>query len=352
MIYTSCCCFILVEIVDKRGKAKNVPLDQYIAKSNGIKPKVNIPYGKLKLVGAWAAEFTTELGIICRTYEPIRVAQWKKVEQKDEEQIYNLIRDKFEIDLNCSQILFALNKMLSRRFNGYKHELHKYYQAFNSHDEACEKPFNDMSAEDWELCCQEFASAKFEKSSEANTHNRGKAEINHCSRSKSFARYQHELDDGESVGPIEFWKKTHNTEKGWKTPMAQQLYEEMIEIQSQPSPMTKDEIFKEVMDKKSSYARERGYGEIGSSSSIAKRIRVEELQEAREKATNAEKRASELAQHVETRKIKLTETRSELHTTQSELHNTQAAMEALKRRQDEMEAMFQSAMEKYNTSSW
>ncbi|KAK9104624.1 hypothetical protein Scep_021468 [Stephania cephalantha] len=71
--------------------------------------------------------------------------------------------------------------------------------------------------------------------------------------------------------------------------MAQQLYEEMIEIQSQPSPMTEDEIYKEVMDKKLGYARGRGYGEIGSSSSIAKRIRVEELQEAREKATNAEK---------------------------------------------------------------
>ncbi|KAK9128110.1 hypothetical protein Syun_016907 [Stephania yunnanensis] len=242
--------------------------------------------------------------------------------------------------------------MLSRRFKGYKHELHKYYQTFNSHDEACEKPFNDVSAEDWELCCQEFASAKFKKSSEANTNNRGKVEINHCSGSKSFARYQHELeDDGESVGPIEFWKKTHYTEKGWKTPMAQQLYEEMIEIQSQPSPMTEDEIYKEVMDKKLGYPRGRGYGEIGSSSSIAKRIRVEELQEAREKATNAEKRASELAQHVETQKIELTETRSELHTTQSELHNTQAAMEDLKRRQDEMEAMFQSAMEKYNTSS-
>ncbi|KAK9140198.1 hypothetical protein Scep_009879 [Stephania cephalantha] len=66
----------------------------------------------------------TELGIICRTYAPIRVAQWKKVEQKDKEQIYNLIRE----------------------------------------------------------------------------------------------------DDGESVGPIEFWKKTHYTAKGWKTPMAQQLY--------------------------------------------------------------------------------------------------------------------------------
>ncbi|KAK9132544.1 hypothetical protein Scep_012072 [Stephania cephalantha] len=144
-----------------RGKAKNVALDQYLAKSNGIKPKVNIPDGKLKLVGAWAAEFTIELGRICRTYAPIRVAQWKKVEQKDKEQIYNLIRDKFEIDLNCSRILFAVNKMLSRRFKGYKHELHKYYQTFNSHDEACEKPFNDVSDEDWELCCQEFASAKF-----------------------------------------------------------------------------------------------------------------------------------------------------------------------------------------------
>ncbi|KAK9113527.1 hypothetical protein Syun_020324 [Stephania yunnanensis] len=77
------------------GKEKNVALDQYLAKSNGIKPKVNIPDGKLKPVGAWAAEFTTELEIICRTYAPIRDAQWKKVEQKDKEQIYNLIRDKF-----------------------------------------------------------------------------------------------------------------------------------------------------------------------------------------------------------------------------------------------------------------
>ncbi|KAK9118419.1 hypothetical protein Scep_016512 [Stephania cephalantha] len=80
------------QIKKGRGKAKNVALDQYLAKSNGIKPKVNIPDGKLKPVGAWAAEFMTELGIICRTYAPIRVAQWKKVEQKDKEQIYNLIR--------------------------------------------------------------------------------------------------------------------------------------------------------------------------------------------------------------------------------------------------------------------
>ncbi|KAK9101113.1 hypothetical protein Scep_024543 [Stephania cephalantha] len=208
------------QIKKGRGKAKNVALDQYLAKSNGIKPKVNIPDGKLKPVGAWAAEFTTELGIICRTYAPIRVVQWKKVEQKDKEKIYNLIR--------------VMNKMLSRRFKGYKHELHKYYQTFNSHDEACEKPFNDVSAEDWEFCCQEFASAKFKE------------------------------DDGESVGPIEFWKKTHYTEKGWKTPMAQQLYEEMIEIQSQPSPMIfEDEIYKEVMDKKSGYARGRGILQAG-----------------------------------------------------------------------------------------
>ncbi|KAK9132129.1 hypothetical protein Scep_011657 [Stephania cephalantha] len=149
--------------------------------------------------------------------------------------------------------------MLSRRFKGYKHELHKYYRTFNSHDEACEKPFNDVS---------NFKIGNF---------------VVKSLRQTNFK------DDGESVGPIEFWKKTHYTEKGWKTPMAQQLY---------PSPMTEDEIYKEVMDKKLGYARGRGYGEIGSSSSIAKRIRVEELQEAREKATNAEKRASELAQHT------------------------------------------------------
>ncbi|KAK9162791.1 hypothetical protein Syun_003693 [Stephania yunnanensis] len=63
----------------------------------------------------------------------------------------------------------------------------------------------------------------------------------------------------------------------------------MIEIQSQPSPMTEDEIYKEVMDKKSGYARGRGYKEIGSSSSIEKRIRVEELQEAREKLLTQKK---------------------------------------------------------------
>ncbi|KAK9160383.1 hypothetical protein Syun_006724 [Stephania yunnanensis] len=198
-----------------RGKAKNVALDQYLAKNNGIKPKVNIPDGKLKPVGAWAAEFTTGLGIICRTYAPIRVAQWKKMEQKDKEQIYNLIRDKFEIDLNFSRILFAVNKMLSRRFKGYKHELHKYYQTFNSYDGACEKPFNDVSAEDWELCCQEFASTKFK--------------------------------------------------------------EEMIEIQSQPSLLTEDEIYKEVMDKKSDYARGSGYDE--SEEVEMKENEVEELTE-------------------------------------------------------------------------
>ncbi|KAK9142534.1 hypothetical protein Syun_011934 [Stephania yunnanensis] len=145
------------------GKAKNVALDQYLAKSNGIKPKVNIPDGKLKPVGAWAAEFTTELGIICRTYAPIRVAQWKKVEQKDKEQIYNLIR--VIVDSRVTN-MSSINTIRQ------------------SHDEACEKPFNDVSAEDWELCFQEFVSAKFKG------------------------------DDGESVGPIEFWKKTYYTEKG------------------------------------------------------------------------------------------------------------------------------------------
>ncbi|KAK9135661.1 hypothetical protein Syun_014991 [Stephania yunnanensis] len=51
--------------------------------------------------------------------------------------------------------------MLSRRFKGYKHEPYKYYKTFSSRDEACENSFNDVSIEDWELCCQKFASAKF-----------------------------------------------------------------------------------------------------------------------------------------------------------------------------------------------
>ncbi|KAK9114603.1 hypothetical protein Syun_021400 [Stephania yunnanensis] len=283
-----------------RGKTMNRSLVLYLASSNGKKPKVDIPEGLLKPVGNWSKEFTAE--------------------------------EKFDINLECSRIRFAVDKYLGDRFRSHKHKLHKHYRKFKSHKEALKHPYENVSKEDWKVCCKQFASDKYKKVSVANTNNRGKVKVTHCAGSRSFARLKHE----SLVGNIEFWKKTHyrGEDKGWTNPLAQQLHEQMTSLQSQLTSMTEEEICAEVLGQTLGY--ERGLRD-GKMISASKHVGVSRTEEANQRAIEAEKRASDLAKQLE-------DYQTELHVTKSQLYVTQSMVEEMKSRQDQMETLMQSMM--------
>ncbi|KAK9105418.1 hypothetical protein Scep_022262 [Stephania cephalantha] len=315
-----------------RGKTMNRSLFLYLASSNGKKPKVDIPEGLLKPVGNWSKEFTAEVGIICRSHAPFTCAKWKLVTEEDKQKIYKKILEKFDINLECSRIRFAVDKYLGDRFRSHKHKLHKHYRKFKSHKEALKHPYENVSKEDWKVCCKQFASDKYKKVSVANTNNRGKVKVTHCAGSRSFARLKHE----SLVGNIEFWKKTHyrGEDKGWTNPLAQQLHEQMTSLQSQLTSMTEEEICAEVLGQTLGY--ERGLRD-GKMVSASKHVGVSRTEEANQRAIEAEKRASDLAKQLE-------DYQTELHVTKSQLYVTQSMVEEMKSRQDQMETLMQSMM--------
>ncbi|KAK9091052.1 hypothetical protein Sjap_024229 [Stephania japonica] len=168
-----------------RGRTMNKSLALYLASSNGKRPKIDIPEGLLKPVGNWSKEFTAEVGIICRSHAPFTCAKWKLVTEEDKQKIYKKIlggkrrlvifancinnlsshdlQEKFDINLECSRIRFAVDKYLGDRFRSHKHKLHKHYKKFKSHKEALKHPYENVSKEDWKVCCKQFASDKYKE---------------------------------------------------------------------------------------------------------------------------------------------------------------------------------------------
>ncbi|KAJ8636403.1 hypothetical protein MRB53_010670 [Persea americana] len=190
--------------------------------------------------------------------------------------------------------------------NGFKNvnRLHSHYKRFDNHVVACQKPYEGVSQEDWEMCCNRFCSDDFQKVSKKNYENRQQLKVNHCAGSKSFVQYLHETCDAP-IGRIELWKKTHHSlEKGWSTLECQLLYEKMIRLQSHSTkedstPLTDDEICKRVLGTRPGYVRGLGHGVVAPPSSSIGLHNDQRVEELTNTATVAERQAQRLTEQLQ-----------------------------------------------------
>ncbi|KAA8538994.1 hypothetical protein F0562_025686 [Nyssa sinensis] len=99
-----------------------------------------------------------------------------------------------------------------------------------------------------------------------------KQKVSHCGRSKSFVRFRHEMfsqrdsETQQQPSRIQVWQKTHyNPVKGWSCSLAKEMYDEMIALQSQPTPegstpLMDDDICDRVLGTGRGYIRGLGHG--------------------------------------------------------------------------------------------
>ncbi|KAF9602781.1 hypothetical protein IFM89_030937 [Coptis chinensis] len=312
-------------LVTKRGKAKNNTLINHIAR-RGQKPRIEIPPGKSKPVGAWSQQFANEVGIICRKYSPLSLYHWRK--------------RSFDIDIHLQHVERAVNKYLGQRLKEFRCRLHVYYKTL-SNDQRRRKPYDNITQRDWEWLCDWFEIDNFKKLSTINKAIRAKKKVNHRGGSRLFLNHRADkvalvkgvtfsLDVGflncllflkadissfpkreaqtqQEPGRIEFYcMMYYNPGKGWSG-SAQENYDKMLEMQAESleegsTPMTEDDIANKVLGAKPGYIGGLGHGVDPMSSSSS--YHYPEVEELRRRAEAAEKHAEEYerqAQELTTR---------------------------------------------------
>ncbi|KAI3856925.1 hypothetical protein MKW92_028150 [Papaver armeniacum] len=277
-----------------RGDALNAKLNDHIRKKNE-KPTITI-----------------KPGIIVKKFAPWSTRpKWKSIGKSDLKKFYDLILEKFNIDLHVVRIRKAVNTMLANEYRQFRCTLHKHYLQYKQDGTEQENPHHRVKREDWEKLCTWFESMSLgnigvrtlfstqgKQSREANT-------TIHCTGSKPFARYREEMVirlKSEVVEQIEFYKLTHRKMTFGPVIQPEENYGKMLELRAAPTPegstpLTDAQICEQVLGVRSGYVKGLGHGyEKPSSSSIEYNA---ELGEALRRADEAERRNKELEERVE-----------------------------------------------------
>ncbi|RZC52800.1 hypothetical protein C5167_021226 [Papaver somniferum] len=171
---------------------------------------------------------TIKPGIIVRKFAPWSdCPKWKSIKKSDLRKFYDLILEKFTIDLHVVRIQKAVNTMLANEYRQFRCTLHKHYLQYKKDGTEKENPHHQVKKEDWEKLCTWFESDEFQKSSTQGKKSREANTTIHCTGSKPFARYREEMCDpetGEVVEQIEFYKLTHCKNDVWTCHTAEENY--------------------------------------------------------------------------------------------------------------------------------
>ncbi|KAB1212878.1 hypothetical protein CJ030_MR5G010178 [Morella rubra] len=143
-------------------------------------------------------------------------------------------------------------------------------------------PPDDISAAAWDKLCDIWQSEEYQKMCKKNAVNRNKLKINHTSGSKSLhlLRLEKREEDGTT---IEFYKRSRIHKDGtWVCQEALQIYQKMIELQKERDPDQKheaiaEEIFTEVLGRKSGYVRGMGKSMIPPPVSESRSAKVAQM---------------------------------------------------------------------------
>ncbi|XP_024020493.1 uncharacterized protein LOC21409019 [Morus notabilis] len=130
--------------------------------------KLNVTYnkGELHPYGDNAIRFASEIGIIVRDHAPLRVKGWSKIDNGDKEVIYTRIKDKFNLNLNDTDLVSIIDSHCSNRYKNHRNSLHGYYKNMikNGKNPRAHPPSKVRSNEDWEwLCDNIFSNPQWQK---------------------------------------------------------------------------------------------------------------------------------------------------------------------------------------------
>ncbi|XP_071938605.1 uncharacterized protein [Coffea arabica] len=259
---------------------------------------------------------TKEGGCVVRKAARLNVPKWSHLNPGDREGIYSTVTDDFRFPEHITSKT-AINKQLNIQYRNHRYRLHKYFQSFESRQEALRQVPEGVSEEDWKWLVSYFENDEFKKISERNKQNRAKNDCYTTVGTKSLARVVEKKKRKEDVelSEIDMFELSRKSKKsgGLVNDKAKETLDKMRELQATTS-MTSKEICEQELGYVPGHIR-------GRSATKKQAAEVErwrhEIEDSRKRADEAEKRAAEVTQQftaqqelIKTLQQQQTETRS------------------------------------------
>ncbi|KAH7842349.1 hypothetical protein Vadar_004272 [Vaccinium darrowii] len=296
----------LASVTKKREKTKGLEL----AKIRGRGEKVKLGFSKT--MGRATSEndddltrYTTELGIVVRQFAPLQARSWEKVSQDAKDICIAHIREKFDLPEEA-YVDEAILRTMGKRYADHRSRLKRKFEVEGVVD--CPE---DMEEADWTYLCDLWQEQKYKEKCDKYKDNRKKPRFHHTAGSKPF----HKKKNGVNPDIVETWKETHYSQKGkcW-TEGSENVYVsgkhlityfdymfstrqvKDLSMENGSTPLSDEELSRDVLGSKSGYLRGLGSGPKPSSSISGKTSRaklIRDVEEARQEAAAAQRNCEE-----------------------------------------------------------
>ncbi|CAH9085049.1 unnamed protein product [Cuscuta europaea] len=180
----------------KRGRGQTMGkgiMRAFAASKTKMKVTVDPSIGRPK-DGEESAKLSSQIGIVTRDVLPVP-RRWNEVDEENGlESGFDHIQMHMDVNFGDPGVKESLIGRLKSSTRQKRYKLHMHYKQFQTLEEAkVNKPPIFLSQENWELLCDHFASAKFQKSSITNTGNRKLVRGPHITGRKPFTVRLHEI---------------------------------------------------------------------------------------------------------------------------------------------------------------
>ncbi|MCL7040693.1 hypothetical protein MKW94_007766 [Papaver nudicaule] len=234
-----------------RGRSRGVGLENLLGQKEG-KLSVNFNEAVGQPVCLNRKKLTSELGVIVRSFAPLKHKSWTKIPLHDRETLMERVKAKFWIDMTVPYVWDFVHNSMGKKYNSYRSKMNSYFaDLMKDHpiERVKDMPFEDVTKDKWAWLCNHFNSDEFK--------------YNHCGGSMLFVA-RHEMKKQETGDPslIQVFYDTHTRvinketkERVWMSDEAQIQHEKMIALQIQGreegvEPRDEAEICAEVLGRK------------------------------------------------------------------------------------------------------
>uniref|UniRef100_A0A9I9E891 CACTA en-spm transposon protein n=1 Tax=Cucumis melo TaxID=3656 RepID=A0A9I9E891_CUCME len=205
----------------------------------------------------------------------------------------------FVLDFNDQAMNRFIEHQMLTTFKEFRVDYHRHFKKYSDPEKARNNPPNALVGrhEDWYFLCDHYMSHAFQEQSSTNKAARQKQPYNHSSWSKSFLQRQYKLAErkGEPVDRVELFRETY---------AAEDAHNQMLELQSQPTPegsqpLSEDEICDQVLDRRPDYSKGRRVRAVRRHLVRSPHKKILKLNEALERIEVQDRNHQALASQVE-----------------------------------------------------
>ncbi|KAA0032062.1 CACTA en-spm transposon protein [Cucumis melo var. makuwa] len=230
---------------------------------NGRIPMTIAPRAE-KPISPHAVRFSQAIGVCVRKTFPVRCLKWADVGREYIEVVKGDLQRLFVLDFNDQAMNRFVEHQMLTTFKEFRADCHRHFKKYSDPEEARTYQTHWLDVMRIVTSSATIISAEQSRTNKAA---RQKQPYNHSSGSKSFLQRQYELAErrGQPVDRVELFRETHVRAGTFVSQAAEDAYNQMLELQSQPTPegsqpLSEDEICDQVLGRRPGYSKGLGWG--------------------------------------------------------------------------------------------